>query len=76
MDLDRVEDSLMAAGILHDILKKKLPTLPNALFMGGAPERACMVVFQRPLSTSDVTRLWSAHENMGPIQTTDQTMDA
>ena len=66
MDLDRVDDPLQAAGMLHKVLKKVLPALPNALFMGGAPDRACLAVFQRPLSPQDVTRLWSARERIGP----------
>jgi len=56
-------DPLLTAGLWHKVFKNKLTIFPNALFMGGVPERTCVAVFQRPLSPPDFIRLWSAHEN-------------
>jgi len=66
MNMGREEDPLIVAGLLHRMLKEKLAAFPNAIFMGGVPERTLLAVFQRPLSTPDFILLWSAYKNNGP----------
>jgi type VI secretion system ImpM family protein len=56
-------DPLIIAGLWHRVFKKKLAAFPNALFMGGVPERTCLAVFQRSLSPHDFSQLWSVHKN-------------
>jgi len=42
----------------HRYLKKYLPAIPNAVFMGGSPEAAYVVVFTKPLIGEDFSRLF------------------
>ncbi len=41
------------------LLKIRLESVPNAMFVGGLPEKSYLVVFARPLVSSDFVRLWS-----------------
>jgi len=41
------------------LLKMRLEDVPNAMFVGGLPEKSYLVVFTRPLASSDFVRLWS-----------------
>ncbi len=53
------EDQMEKAGRLHHMLKSFSKELPNAVFLGGIPEKSCMAVFMRPLQTNDFFKLWS-----------------
>jgi type VI secretion system ImpM family protein len=44
---------------LQAVLKKRLPHAPKAVFMGGIPEKSCLVLFKRPLRPNDFAKLWS-----------------
>ncbi len=62
LDLNRVpvDDQFRLVRAYHFVIKRHLKPLPNAVFMGGTPERAYLAVYQRPLSSEDFVRLWSA----------------
>jgi type VI secretion system protein VasJ len=45
---------------LHGTLKSRVQQPPKAVFMGGSPERSCLVVFNRPLRPEDFNALWSS----------------
>jgi type VI secretion system ImpM family protein len=45
---------------LHANLKKRSKQPPNAVFMGGIPEKSCLVLFKRPLRPQDFNTLWSS----------------
>ena len=45
---------------LHATLKKRSKQPPNAVFMGGIPEKSCLVLFKRPLRPEDFNTLWSS----------------
>lgn len=44
---------------LQAVLKKRSPHAPNAVFMGGCPEKSWLVLFKRPLRPNDFAKLWS-----------------
>jgi type VI secretion system protein VasJ len=69
MELMASADPLTVAGLWHRILKDKLAGFPNALFMGGVPEKTCLAVFQRSLAPPDFIKLWSAHKKEDPTPT-------
>jgi type VI secretion system protein VasJ len=46
--------------VLHANLKKRSKQPPNAVFMGGIPEKSCLVMFKRPLRPEDFNTLWSS----------------
>ncbi len=46
---------------LHAMLKKRSHKAPNAVFMGGMPEKSCLVLFERPLRPEDFNTLWSSY---------------
>ena len=46
--------------LLHATLKKRSRQPPNAVFMGGNPEKSCLVLFKRPLRPEDFNMLWSS----------------
>jgi type VI secretion system protein VasJ len=43
----------------HFYLKQHISAIPNAVFIGGTPEKAFLAVFKRPLLPDDFLRLWS-----------------
>ncbi len=43
----------------HAGLRSKFGAVPNAVFVGGGPNRIQLVVFTRALAPSDFVRLWS-----------------
>ncbi len=57
----RSHDPKTGAALLHSLLKSSLNDLPNAVFMGGLPEKPCVAVFNRPLQTTDFVKLWSLY---------------
>lgn len=46
--------------MMHAALKKQSKQPPNAVFMGGIPEKSCLVTFNRPLRSDDFGTLWSS----------------
>jgi type VI secretion system protein VasJ len=52
-------DKILHVSLWHLLLKEYLPDFPNVLFMGGTLEKALLVLFQRPLKSTDFTLLWS-----------------
>ncbi len=49
-------------------LKKSSKKPPNAVFMGGSPEKSCLVFFKRPLRPQDFNTLWSAYPEVSSSQ--------
>jgi type VI secretion system ImpM family protein len=45
--------------LAHRLLKERSKTVPNAVFIGGVPEKTCLALFRRPLRVEDFTSLWS-----------------
>lgn len=41
------------------VLKPRIKIVPNAVFMGGIPEKSYLAIFNRALNSSDFVRLWS-----------------
>lgn len=52
-------DQMQAAQQLHGALKTVSKETPNAVFLGGIPEKPCMAVFKRPLQMNDFVKLWT-----------------
>ncbi len=59
LDSEPSGDPFVLAGLWHFLLKTRFREVPNAVFMGGVPEEACLAVFRRPLIPSDFVRLWT-----------------
>lgn len=43
----------------HSLIRSQVKTAPNAIFIGGTLERTCLLLFRRPLQSSDFVQLWS-----------------
>lgn len=43
----------------HTQLKGCTPELPRAVFLGGSPQRICLMVLQQPLGPADFETLWT-----------------
>ena len=54
--------------LLHATLKKRSKQPPNAVFMGGIPEKSCLVLFKRPLRPEDFNTLWSSCSEVSSSQ--------
>lgn len=54
--LDEQSDMLI---MRHLLLRKRSGLTPNAIFMGGIPEKTCLALFKRPLRPEDFVKLWS-----------------
>jgi type VI secretion system protein VasJ len=52
--------------MMHAALKKRSKQPPNAIFMGGIPEKSCLVTFNRPLRSEDFSTLWSSCPAVSP----------
>ena len=52
-------DVFTLAILWHFLLKVRLDSAPNAIFMGGVPERTYLALFKRSLVPTDFVRLWS-----------------
>ena len=61
LDIQTDEDPLDIASYWNSLLKVHSPNVPNAVFLGGVPEKRFLAVFNRSLNTNDFVRLWSAH---------------
>ena len=52
-------DSLTMAGFWLLLLKSRIDRVPNAVFLGGIPEKSNLAIFNRSLNSGDFVRLWS-----------------
>ena len=52
--------------MMHAVLKKRTKKPPNAVFMGGIPEKSCLVTFNRPLRSDVFSTLWSSFPAASP----------
>jgi type VI secretion system protein VasJ len=59
-------DPIALAALWSHTLKNNLEAVPNALFIGGTPERSYLDLFHRPLMPSDFVRLWSVSRGGKP----------
>lgn len=59
LDSGPPNDPFTLASPWHFFLKIHIGEVPNAVFMGGVPEEACLAVFKRPLVPRDFVRLWT-----------------
>jgi len=55
------ENPLTLACLWSSFLKVHNSGVPNAVFLGGVPEKHFLAVFNRSLNANDFVRLWSAH---------------
>ncbi|HQI00648.1 MAG TPA: TagF domain-containing protein [Deltaproteobacteria bacterium] len=53
------EDPADALSLWHDRIKASIAEAPNAIFMGGLPDRTHLALYRRPLNSDDFVRLWS-----------------
>lgn len=60
IDGDEDCDSLIVAGYWMNFLMSRVDIVPNAVFLGGVPEKSYLAIFNRSLNTEDFVRLWSA----------------
>ena len=58
-------DQARQLSLLHAMLKKRSHKAPNAVFMGGSPDKNYLMVFNRPIAQGDFSRLW-AQCNLNP----------
>jgi type VI secretion system ImpM family protein len=61
LDIRTDKDPLDIAGHWNSLLKVDSSDVPNAIFLGGVPEKRFLAVFNRSLNANDFVRLWSAH---------------
>jgi type VI secretion system ImpM family protein len=61
LDIQTDEDPLDIASHWNSLLKMHSSNVPNAVFLGGVPEKRFLAVFNRSLNANDFVRLWSAH---------------
>lgn len=59
IDADQGYDSLTMACDWLCFLKSHVDIVPNAVFLGGVPERSYLAMFNRSLNSGDFVRLWS-----------------
>lgn len=52
------QDFFSMIDTVHSLVKMKMTTVPNSLFMGGLIEQPGLVLFKRPLSGQDFQRMW------------------
>ena len=74
-DLNYAEPGTHKEGVVHHVIKGDHPfadaarwlnglvpknsPVPNAVFLGGVPERSCLVAYNRSLQPADFVELWS-----------------
>ena len=63
-DVDEAESD-KSAGYWNWAFKTKLKIIPNAIFMGGTPDKSYLIVFNRSLNASDFVRLWTIGSQWG-----------
>lgn len=59
INADHGGDALLLPGYWNCTLKSRMDIVPNAVFLGGIPERSYLALFTRSLNSSDFARLWS-----------------
>ncbi|MDD2274137.1 MAG: type VI secretion system protein TssA [Desulfuromonadaceae bacterium] len=62
ISLDRgpCDDKIMHVSLWHLLARESVPkSLPNAMFMGGALDKAYLAIIKRPLKPADFIQLWS-----------------
>jgi type VI secretion system protein VasJ len=59
IDDDQGRDSLTMAWFWLFLLKSRIAIVPNAVFLGGIPEKSNLAIFNRSLKSGDFVRLWS-----------------
>ncbi len=59
IDADQGCDSLTMAWYWLCFLKSHVDIVPNAVFLGGVPEKSYLAIFNRSLNSGDFVRLWS-----------------
>ncbi len=56
------DDPFIQATHYLEQIRHRMKTVPNVVFFGGTLDRTCLVLFRRPLQTSDFIQLWSGVE--------------
>lgn len=59
LDCGPLNDCFKAAALWHLFLKTRLGNRPNAVFMGGVPEKTFLSLINHALVPNDFVRLWS-----------------
>ena len=59
LDNEPSADHFTVLGLWYFFLKTHTKIVPNAVFMGGNPEKTYLAVFKRPLIPDDFVQLWS-----------------
>lgn len=62
IDADQGCDSLTMAWFWLCLLKSRIDIVPNAVFLGGIPEKAYLAIYNRSLNSGDFVRLWSVSD--------------
>jgi type VI secretion system protein VasJ len=62
IDDDQDCNSLTMAGHWMGCLTSRMDIVPNAVFLGGVPEKSYLAIFNRSLNTGDFVRLWSVSD--------------
>lgn len=64
-DVGLSNDPFALAGLWHAFLKARISGVPNAVFLGGAPNETHLAVFRRALVPTDFIRLWGREGDNG-----------
>jgi hypothetical protein len=59
LSTDAGADPFLLAGYWNFALKAHTKIVPNAMFMGGIPEKSYLVIYNRSLTTEDFLELWN-----------------
>ena len=62
LDGGATNDPFALLGLWHSVLKARVRSVPNAVFIGGALDETHLAVFRRPLAPTDFVRLWRREE--------------
>ena len=61
---ERESETALVAKYWNCAVKSRTDIVPNAVFMGGIPEKSYLAIFTRSLTSSDFAQFWSAsYEN-------------
>ena len=56
---ERESETALIVKYWNCAIKSRTDIVPNAVFMGGIPEKSYLVIFNRSLTSSDFAQLWS-----------------
>jgi type VI secretion system ImpM family protein len=56
---ERESETALVAKYWNCAVKSRIDIVPNAVFMGGIPEKSYLTIFTRSLTSSDFAQLWS-----------------